>query len=30
LFECLHVSCQGTIKVWKCRGCKKNFYTKKG
>lgn len=29
LFECLHVSRRGTIKAWKCRGCKKNFYTKK-
>ncbi len=29
LFECLHVSHNGAIRAWKCRGCKRSFYTKK-
>jgi len=28
-FECLHVSCSGTIRAWKCQNCQKNFYTRK-
>ena len=26
-FECIHVSCGGTIRVWLCCKCNKHFHT---